>query len=492
MPRQIVPVSDVAAILLTQDEGDLRYLPISYTPPPTDLSNYWTKAQADGRYEPIDTMYTKGESDARYYTQAQSDARFQPVGSYSLTSHNHDAAYVNATGDTMTGALILTPTNPNYALDVTGNVMIKTGYGIHFANPAQTLSHGWATDASNLFKHLVNGAATGTYLATGGDLYVKGAVNIVPGAENLSGEWLYNNGGARSGFCGLEGDYTTWRVYGNIGTPGNRLSINLSTGYVLIPGGLGVSGDITTTGAYVGNGSVLTLNATGNIQLNPAGTYIHPPSNNTINLGHPGLNWVYVWTYNVNSPGGAQLGINGGFHLILTASNGGWIYHRSTGHTFFDGSQGAVVAPEIDNKLILGGTGNRWVYVAAVQGSINTSAAIYKKNFTPLDPVACTQAVLETDWLSFDYLPPPPPEPEEGETPQERIATLGEYTKAQEKDAFIRRQNGYVLGHPTHKTHNLFGLADREHASPSADLGILACALQAALKRIAALEGVTP
>jgi hypothetical protein len=383
--------------------------------------------------------------------------------------------------------VLFTPLTPNYALDVTGNVMIRTGYGIHFANPAQTLSHGWTTDASNQFTHLVNGAATGTYLATGGDLYVKGAVNIQPGAENLSGEWLYNNAAARAGFVGLEGDYVTWRVYGNTGTPGNRLSINLTSGGVSIPGTLGVSGAMTVTGAITGNGSVFNLASTANIQLSPAATYVHPSGDNSINLGHPSLNWAAVCTHAMSAPG--QLSINTGAHLVMTCGGGGWIYARSTGHTFFQGSQGAIVAPENDNRLICGGTGNRWIYVAAVQGSINTSAAIYKKNFTPLDPVACTQAVLETDWLSFDYLPPPPPEPEEGETPQERIAKLGEYTKAQEKDAFIRRQNGYVLGHPTHKTHNLFGLADREHASPSADLGILACALQAALKRIAALEG---
>jgi len=39
---------------LTQPEGDLLYLPLSYVPPVTDLSNYYTKPESDARYLPID------------------------------------------------------------------------------------------------------------------------------------------------------------------------------------------------------------------------------------------------------------------------------------------------------------------------------------------------------------------------------------------------------------------------------------------------------
>jgi hypothetical protein len=282
-----------------------------------------------------------------------------------------------------------------------GGIMVSHGHAINLGNPAQTLSFGWSTNAANQLALLVNGAAIGTAFTSTGDLSVKGAYTSVPGSENLSGMWLTNNSGVRSGFMGLEGDYTTWRVYGNMGTPGNRLSINLSTGYVSIPGGLGVTGDITTTGALAGNGGVLSINSTANIQLAPAGTYIHPNGNNTINLGHPGLNWVNVWTYNVSSPGGAQLGIVGGFHLILSTTNGGWIYHRSTGHTFFDGSAGAIVAPEIDNKLICGGTGNRWQYIAAVNGGINTCRAEEKDIVGLIDPQDALDAVLKTPIHKF-------------------------------------------------------------------------------------------
>jgi hypothetical protein len=492
MPRQIVPVSDVAAILLTQDEGDLRYLPLSYTPPVFDG---YTKAQSDARYLPITYTppvfdgYTKAQSDARYepldtmYTKAESDARFQPVGSYSLTTHTHDATYSSLTHTHDATYLKLSGGT------LTGDLMAGSGKAVHFANPANTISAGWKyVDAQGL-NYLVNGAGVGTYFSSNGSLLVSGTVDTRPGTESLAGTWFLDSAGARRAFVGTDGAAgNTWRVYTNIAPQGDKLTVNLSTGYVSIPGGLGVSGDLACSGTITGNGSVCNIIGTANIQLSPAGTYIHPSGNNTINLGHPGLNWAYVWTYNVNSPGGAQLGINGGFHLILSATNGGWIYHRSTGHTFFDGSAGAIVAPELDNKLICGGTGNRWQYVAAVAGGINTSHVSMKKNIAPLDPVACAEAVLETDWYSYEYLPPAPPEPEAGESVRSRLENLDVYTKQAEASRFARTQNGYVLGSPAHRVHTLFGLLDREHASPSADLGVLACALQDALKRIAQLE----
>lgn len=280
-----------------------------------------------------------------------------------------------------------------------GGIMVNAGHAINLANPAQTLSQGWATGADNNLKQIVNGSATGTFLASTGDLYVKGALNIQPGTENLAGEWLYNNGGARSGFVGLEGDYTTWRVYGNMGTPGNRLSINLSSGGVSIPGTLGVSGAMTVTGAITGNGSVLNLASTANIQLSPVGGYIHPPSDNTVNLGHPSINWAAVCAHQLIAPG--QLSLNTGAHLVATCGGGGWIYLRSTGHTFFQGSAGAIVAPETDNRLICGGTNNRWQYVAAVQGGINTCFAHEKAIIGTVEPEAGLAAVLATPLVLF-------------------------------------------------------------------------------------------
>lgn len=468
MPRQIVPVSDVAAVLLTQDEGDLRYLPLSYTPPVFDG---YTKAQSDARYEPLDTMYTKGEA----------DARFQPVGSYSLTTHNHDATYSSLTHNHDATYLKLSGGT------LTGDLMAGSGKAVHFANPANTISAGWKyVDAQGL-NFIVNGAGVGTYFSNNGSLLVSGTVDTRPGAEGLSGTWLMDSGSVRKSFVGLDGTPNVWRVYSAYpGTEGNKLSIDLSTSYVSIPGGLGVSGNLTCTGTITGNGSVCNLASTANIQLSPAGSYVHPSGDNTINLGHPALNWAAVCTHAVVAPG--QLSFNTGAHFVVTCGGGGWMYLRSTGHTFFQGSVGAIVAPESDNRLICGGTGNRWQYVAAVAGGINTSHVSMKKNIAPLDPAACTEAVLETDWYSYEYIPPAPPEPEPGESVRSRLEKLDVYTKQAEASRFARAQNGYVLGSPAHRVHTLFGLSDREHASPSADLGVLACALQSALTRIAQLE----
>lgn len=50
------------------------FLPSDYIPPPTDLSNYYTKPEADGRFEPIDSAWTKEESDARYLQDVRQGA----------------------------------------------------------------------------------------------------------------------------------------------------------------------------------------------------------------------------------------------------------------------------------------------------------------------------------------------------------------------------------------------------------------------------------
>ena len=86
---------------------------------PRGLSDGYTKAEADGRYEPIDTAYTKTESDTRYepidtaYTKAESDTRYVEVtddtktGNFIIngamqvwqrgTSYTHDVTDANAT-----------------------------------------------------------------------------------------------------------------------------------------------------------------------------------------------------------------------------------------------------------------------------------------------------------------------------------------------------------------------------------------------------------
>jgi hypothetical protein len=152
-------------------------------------------------------------------------------------------------------------------------------------------------------------------------------------------------------------------------------------------------------------------------------------------------------------------------------------------------SAGNAVAPYPDNAYTLGAVANRWTVVYAVTGAINTSTVEYKEDITPLDPAACAQAVLDTDWVAFEYLPPALPPGRPGETVAQSTARVSAHSRMVQETAFARRQNGYVLGSPSHRISPLFGLSDRKSASPQADLAVVACALQDALRRIAILEG---
>jgi hypothetical protein len=286
-----------------------------------------------------------------------------------------------------------------YSLDAGNDIMLRNSKSINFANTAFTASGGWKfNDAVNAVGFIFNGSQTSTFFKSNGSMQHYGPIDIAPGAENLAGTWLLDNTGARRSYVGLEGDYSAWRVYGP--SVGNALGINLSTGYASFSGGIGVPGTVTTSTGLAGNGSVLNISSTANIQLAPAGTVVHPSGDNTILLGYPTLRWSTLYTVAINS-GSGQLSITGGFHIVLSSSSGGWIYHRSTGHNFFDGSAGAIVAPEIDNKLICGGTGNRWQYVAAVNGAINTCRAEEKDIVGLIDPQDALDAVLRTPIHKF-------------------------------------------------------------------------------------------
>ena len=186
-----------------------------------------------------------------------------------------------------------------------------------------------------------------------------------------------------------------------------------------------------------------------------------------------------------------------GSNLVLSSGIGGTSVYVYASSTFF--------TPYTDGTVNLGapsGTGGgRWGQVYSTVGTISTSVYEAKEDFGPLDQGECAQAVLETDWVSFRYKPPaltgeedaPPgtfPEGDDAETREaKQDATRAAYAEALTVTAPARKQKGYVLQSPTHKVHDLFGLEDRVSASPGSDLAVVACALQGALQRIAALEG---
>jgi hypothetical protein len=176
---------------------------------------------------------------------------------------------------------------------------------------------------------------------------------------------------------------------------------------------------------------------------------------------------------------GFQVGLSGG-HPEL---------YSSTGIIWTRGS--VALAPTTDNSMGLGGSANRWTTVYAVAGTINTSAREAKQDITPLDPAACAQAVLDTDWVNFEYTPPPLPPAGPGETVAQSTNRVSAHSRMVQETAVARRQKGYVLGSPQHRISPLFGLEDRKSASPQADLAVVACALQDVLRRIAILEGAT-
>jgi hypothetical protein len=145
--------------------------------------------------------------------------------------------------------------------------------------------------------------------------------------------------------------------------------------------------------------------------------------------------------------------------------------------------------PLADNAVILGDPTHRWQTVYAVVGSINTSHVSMKRDFASLDPAACVAAVEETDWLSFTYNPPNPPERADGVDDTAWSAQQESYQQMLADTMPARRSKGYVLGSEEYRTADLFGTIDRKSGQATADLAVVACALQDALRRLAALEG---
>jgi hypothetical protein len=149
---------------------------------------------------------------------------------------------------------------------------------------------------------------------------------------------------------------------------------------------------------------------------------------------------------------------------------------------------GTYVTPSSDNSRHLGGGTTRWADVWSVNPALQTSHVSMKQDFAPLDPTACTKAVLDTDWLSFRYIDPAAPERVEGTGDEVWAMQQEAYQTSLEETAVSRQQKGYVLGSDEYHTDDLFGQSDRYSASTHADLAVVACALQDALRRLAALE----
>jgi hypothetical protein len=225
-----------------------------------------------------------------------------------------------------------------------------------------------------------------------------------------------------------------------------------------------------TLGVVAAGGQpIFVLNGNGQNRVVADGNgNIYPSVTAATNLGLGGNAWATVVTRNVQSD-----------------SN---LYMRGTGSLICSMSQ-PYFNPESDAGQNLGyPNSGRWANLYIYYAPTIGSHADMKENFAPLDPTACVEAVLGTDWISYDYKQQPPPERREDEDDEAYQARLDEHQKMLADTDFSRHQKGYALGHPEYKVADLFGTSDRANRSDGADLGVIACALQDALRRLAALE----
>lgn len=119
---------DPHPVYLTQAEGDVRYLPVTYTPPPVDA---YTKGESDARYP----LKTAPDPYPQYLTQGEADLRYQVIGAY-LTQATGDARYLQLTGGAVSGALSVQG-RPVGLSAVAGNTLLWNSGGVYSDAPTR-------------------------------------------------------------------------------------------------------------------------------------------------------------------------------------------------------------------------------------------------------------------------------------------------------------------------------------------------------------------
>lgn len=107
LPDTILQRSGANTLLLNSSPvlntaaGDARYKPIGYSPPPTDLTNYYTKVEADFRYVnttgdamtgALNVAGILSQGGNAVLTKVQADLLYDPLGS---SGSGSDAAYIH-------------------------------------------------------------------------------------------------------------------------------------------------------------------------------------------------------------------------------------------------------------------------------------------------------------------------------------------------------------------------------------------------------------
>jgi hypothetical protein len=441
---------------------------------------------------------------------------------YATVGHNHNAAYVAKGGDTMTGALTMTPGDGLVALTANvrsganaGSLVIQEGV-TGLGNPRLLSAKTLEIDAASVLPSRDNaidfghpafrwGNAHARYLSltptSGGTALVamgNVGINVTPEAWHANAPAIRIgargaiNGAAASGMTLRENSYFDGVEKAIAAAPASYVNLTNGTVTIATAPGVGVAGaalthtvrvSVAQTGGVTitpdAGATVLNLSGlldfyyesgTGHLlwrRNNGASTVarsiysvpglfmvepIKPYTDGGVDCGENGNRWrtVYANQISAGSPGGA---------LVLGTTSSLQLSFGGYGH------------PLTDNSMHWGHPSYRFAVVYSAGGVVTTSHVSKKEGFSLLNPEVCASAVLDTDWYEFDY-------------------KVGEGVKAsvQEETAFSRHQRGYVLGSPDHRVSDLFGLADRHSASSGSDLAVVACALQGALKRIAALE----
>jgi len=173
---------------------------------------------------------------------------------------------------------------------------------------------------------------------------------------------------------------------------------------------------------------------------------------------------------------------------IELVANGGALRLQASSSIHVAQPVGSYLHPAVDNQTYLGHPSFRFSTIYVVTAPVVGSSADLKEDFAPLDPAACAEAVLNTDWLAYSYKAPPPPERPDGIDDEAWREQQQVYANSMLDTAASRQQKGYALGHETYKVADLFGLPDRQNRSDGSDIAVVACALQDALRRLAALE----
>ena len=293
---------------------------------------------------------------------ANANIDFSKLSGVASSTHNHDAAYVNVTGDTMMGALNL-PTNglnvgtnqlvvsggkvgvgtatPNEQLEITGNLRLPgttSTTGI-IKSGTNTLIHTYGTD--NFFAGV-----------SAGNLTMTGTANSAMGQSAL----ISNTTGGGNTASGSYALFYNTTGYGNTASGSYALYHN-TTGYVNT-----ASGDLAlcsnTEGSYnTANGSLaLFFNTTGN--NNTASGYWALYSNTTGSYntasGYEALS--HNTTGHENTASGYEALSHNTTGSYNTASGYEALSHNTTGHENTASGYGALFGNTTGNNNTASGT----------------------------------------------------------------------------------------------------------------------------------------